>query len=373
MTATVIANWSQTSMVRRTVAQRRRHSNRQRGVAAARRRPVRQLGVATATPDRSIPPGAACYSPPVPKRRSRPVAPLRRVLVATDFSAGAARAVARAARLPMGRGAALTILHVLPVGRTHDERTRLAAAARRALAVATRMARQRVRRSGQADIAIRPLLAAGHPVAEIVRSARRCGAELVVVGRHGERTFRDLLIGSTAERVIRRGDRPVLVVGRPARAPYRRPLVAIDVSASSPYGLQLARRVAGPGASLDVLHAHSVPLEGYMRRAGVSDEIMQAYRAEYQRRAAVALDKFLADALDGNAGGRRVLRRGDARRVILRELQHEPVDLVVVGTHARPGVSHLLLGSVAEAVVRGAGCDVLVARAPVAAAANRSQ
>ena len=55
---------------------------------------------------------------------------------------------------------------------------------------------------------------------------------------------------------------------------------------------------------------------------------------------------------------------GDPAEEILRYASRQPVDLIVVGTHGRTGVSRLLLGSVAERVVRGAGCPVLVVPVP---------
>jgi nucleotide-binding universal stress UspA family protein len=58
-----------------------------------------------------------------------------------------------------------------------------------------------------------------------------------------------------------------------------------------------------------------------------------------------------------------MLRGGDARQVILDVAAERNADLVALGTHGRSGVAHVLLGSVAEAVIRAAGCDVLVARA----------
>ena len=55
---------------------------------------------------------------------------------------------------------------------------------------------------------------------------------------------------------------------------------------------------------------------------------------------------------------------GDPAEEILRYASRQPIDLIVVGTHGRSGVSRLLLGSVAERVLRGARCPVLVVPAP---------
>lgn len=67
-----------------------------------------------------------------------------------------------------------------------------------------------------------------------------------------------------------------------------------------------------------------------------------------------------------NAGVRwnLIVQYGEPRAVILDEAKKRQADLVSIGTHGRTGLSRLLLGSVAEAVIRGAECDVLVARLP---------
>jgi nucleotide-binding universal stress UspA family protein len=97
---------------------------------------------------------------------------------------------------------------------------------------------------------------------EITRSAHHGRAELVVLGRHEEkeRSWRDRLLGTTAERVIRNGDVSVLVVAEPAKAPYRRPLVAVDMSQSSRLALQLALRLQ-----------LALTIDAHFDRASVSD------------------------------------------------------------------------------------------------------
>jgi nucleotide-binding universal stress UspA family protein len=55
---------------------------------------------------------------------------------------------------------------------------------------------------------------------------------------------------------------------------------------------------------------------------------------------------------------------GDPAEEVLRYASRQPIDLIVVGTHGRSGVSRLILGSVAERVIRGARCPVLVVPAP---------
>ena len=75
------------------------------------------------------------------------------------------------------------------------------------------------------------------------------------------------------------------------------------------------------------------------------------------------LDAFLAELPEGARMEPRVRTGGPAREAVA-EAAEWPADLIVVGTHGRAGAARALLGSVAEAVVRDAGCSVLVIPPP---------
>jgi len=80
------------------------------------------------------------------------------------------------------------------------------------------------------------------------------------------------------------------------------------------------------------------------------------------------LERWLDDLDLGGASRQTKVRSGDPRREILRQIEVEPPDLVIVGTHGRSGFERFLLGSVSEAVVRQAPASVLVVPPPSAAA-----
>jgi nucleotide-binding universal stress UspA family protein len=285
--------------------------------------------------------------------------PLGNVLVATDFSVAATRAVERAAQLPISPGSALTVLHVLRPGCRPEGR----ADAKHALGHAVSVAVDAAAHVGRKDVDVFPHLVEGTPFVEIIRGARHGRNELIVAGRHGERTFRELLLGSTAERVIRKGDTSILVVGARIGVSYKRPLVAIDCSDTSRRAVELAWRLVDPGVqALGVVYAYEPIPESAIRRAGFSSEDALQYRLEARREAQSAVETFLA-AGDGAPPANVIVREGDARPEILDVAWRRDADLLALGTHGRSGVAHLLLGSVAEAVIRGASCDVLVARA----------
>jgi nucleotide-binding universal stress UspA family protein len=294
------------------------------------------------------------------RRSPGPVArPLRRLLVGTDFSSGAAATLSRLPYLPLAARAEITIFHVLPAQLSSALRDREAAEAERRLGWEATHLRRELRAAGVKEVRVTTALAQGQPHLEILR--RSASADLVVIGRHGRRPFPDLLVGSTAERVIRKGGVAVLLVAGRARAAYRRPMAAVDLLDTARTTLELAARLVAPaGRVLDVLHVYETPHDQLLR--GVAkDPARAAYHRDCRARARDAATELVGDSDAAPMVRRVVLRRGDPRRAILAASRVRRADLIALGTHGRSGLPHWLLGSVAEAVMCHAGCDVLIA------------
>lgn len=143
--------------------------------------------------------------------------PFAHVLCPTDFSEGAARATELAAELAVSFDARLTLLHVVSTptaaafwyaeGLTYPVEE-IYTAARRELDRSAEIVRR-------AHPAVATVLAGGDPRDEILSSTKELGADLVVMGTHGRRGLERLVLGSTAETVVRMSSVPVLVVGHP--------------------------------------------------------------------------------------------------------------------------------------------------------------
>jgi nucleotide-binding universal stress UspA family protein len=283
---------------------------------------------------------------------------LDHVLVATDLTPGAAPALRRAAALPLHPGATVSLLHVV-AGQVPPRLAELVLGhARELLASAADELRLEAAGRGCPDLHVRCEVVAGTPFVEIVRHARRAGADLVVVGRHGPRPLGDAFVGTTAARVLRKGDVPVLLANADPTGPHERVLVALDLSDASPRVVELALALLPSSVrTLRLVHAYHVAFEGWLRGDALDDA--------RRERAAHALEAARSVTQAAGARGldcRLVIREGDPRTVILEEAVRERCDLVVLGTHARAGLAHALLGSVAEWLVRAAPCDVAVTR-----------
>jgi nucleotide-binding universal stress UspA family protein len=185
-------------------------------------------------------------------------------------------------------------------------------------------------------------------------------ADLVVIGPGMPRNLREKVLGSTADRIVRSTSVPVLVVRLERAAPYRRVVVAADLSPPSLSASKEARAVA-PEASIEHIHAVEMPLafEQALLRAGTSGAEIAAYR---RTRLNVARDRLRAAFAAKDSSGRQRLRivRGDARDIMVRQATNGRTDLVALGTHGRGAVAQALLGSVTRHVLRSAECDVLV-------------
>lgn len=288
---------------------------------------------------------------------------LRSLLISIDLTPGSERVVGRAALLPLAEGARLTLLHVVPKRLPREARRRAEDDARKALEVKAKSLSRMLPKSVVVQQAVR----VGAPAAEIARHAGAMRAELVVLGRGGGRPVRDVFLGSTAERVVRQGRLPVLVVRLPPRTPYRRPALALAIDDAAHDALaQLLRVIPPPRPQVVLVHAYDAPLQGAIYPSLSRDEA-EEYRRYYRKKALLDLAQLLATML-ARAGipprdaphWRTHVLYGPPRMVIERAVRKTSADLLVLGTHGYSGVTHAFLGTVAGDVLREVPCDVLV-------------
>jgi nucleotide-binding universal stress UspA family protein len=199
------------------------------------------------------------------------------------------------------------------------------------------------------------ILEAGPPHRVLSEVSERCDARLIVVGAvTGGPVAR--LLGSTADRVVRKARRPVLVARGDLRLPPRRVLAPVDLSPLSGQafrrGLGLLRSLGG-GAPFPAVEALFV-LSVVQRQTSP-----QFTPEQIDRMAAEKLERFVASQAEGVEVRRRV-RTGNVREEILAELAETGADLMMIGTHGLGGFDRFAIGSVTADVTREAPCSVLV-------------
>lgn len=216
---------------------------------------------------------------------------------------------------------------------------------------------------GEEELAGREVLA-GAPHRLLTEAAGQSGAGLIVLGATGAGPLAAELLGSTADRVLRKATCPVLVVRGELRLPPKRVLAPVDLSALSGdafhCGLHLLAQLAS-GGEVEVRAVYALGfLDALQRRKEGQGE--RASFTDVERHIAGELERFV---LENRPSGlpfevETAVLSGEARFEILDELKAHPADLVVLGTHGRGGLDRLMLGSVAATIARKAPCSVLL-------------
>jgi len=209
------------------------------------------------------------------------------------------------------------------------------------------------------------------PADEIVRYASTRDIDLIVMGTHGHTGVAHLLLGSVAEKVVRIAPCPVLTLRttpgslETARADVTRILVPTDFSPLSDAALEYARLIAAKwGASIHLVHV----LEELIDTASFGSEVFVPDSPEVRAARFKEAQERLAHRV--GTGEREQPRAttevlaGSSTRTIADYAAEHGFDLIVMGTHGRTGLAHLVMGSVAERVVRTATCPVLTVRQP---------
>lgn len=294
------------------------------------------------------------------------IPPLRHIACATDLSAPAAEAADRAALTAAQQGARLSLVHVISSGWADELRAWLTDSAqwqaKLAAETRSRLEAEAARLHRWGGPPATPLLLEGHPVATLTDTVLAQHIDLLAIGARGSNPLHHLLVGTTAERLLRKVACPLLVVRHASEKAYQRALIPLDFSPWSQRAVGLARQLA-PSAQLVLMHSFSIPFEEKLRFAGVDDATLVHYREKARNEARQhMLDFVLTHGLQENEY-QLCLTEGDASQHILTQARERGCDLIVIGKHGRQAAEELLLGSVTKHVVSEAECDVLVSTA----------
>lgn len=202
----------------------------------------------------------------------------------------------------------------------------------------------------------------GEPAPAIVRAADESGADMVVMATHGRTGLAHLLMGSVTQTVLRNISVPVLALrlgqGDPPLNTVERLLWATDLSPVSErargYALALADALGA-----EVMFLHVVPPSDL---PWVGEEPVPTPGSWLEQHLAVLDRELERRQQQAEELGLRVRRKvlvGVPAERIAAEAQAEETHLIVMGTRGRTGLAHVLLGSVAQAVIRQAPCPVL--------------
>jgi universal stress protein A len=154
---------------------------------------------------------------------------------------------------------------------------------------------------------------------------------------------------------------------------FARILVPTDFSPPSEAALATAEALAAQfGAAIHLIHVLEDPYAAALYSADIYGYVPRELKESWRREAQARLDVLLDRPEKAQFRATTNVIFGSPARAIVDYARENAMNLIVVGTHGRGGVAHLLLGSVTERVVRTAECPVLTVRGTAAALATLS-
>ena len=290
------------------------------------------------------------------------MAELKKIIVGHDLRAGGETALRSAAVLARRCSAELRRVHVIEPQHTYqrlshpltshyslEEIAQKSGAKLRALAAGPELAHLQV------EYEVRT----GKPFVELIIARRAWQADLIVVGPASQGAH---FLGSTSERVVRKAMVPVMVAKKTLSGNAKTFLVPTDFSdcarQAAQEALVLAESFHGRIIFLHVVDVYPLYTVGYADEFGVSVPLPPPSPDVIERE----WQGFLSHLPIEKVKWENYTEEGESATAILQKAEEKQADLIVMGTHGRTGLEYMLLGSVAEKVVRRAHCPVLTIR-----------
>jgi len=282
--------------------------------------------------------------------------PYRGILIPTDFSENAENAAFLAGSIARSHGVRLIFLHVIedhadrgvPLRHHDDVDQRLT----------TLRSDERF-----AGVKTSHVIATGDGWDTISRMASEQQVDMIVMGARGQTVLPRLRLGSTADRVLRSADVPVLCVHPDDRTNvehFDTIVVATDCAEPSAIVVAEAARFARQrkqASRIVLVHAYHVPMEYTMGFAAV---LLTEDFAEIESEVVDQLNR-VAEPLRGDGFEVDIVAREGYPVTVIEDVTRDVVArMLVVGTHGRKGLHRVLLGSIAERMVHHAACPVYV-------------
>src|SRR5262245_33186185 len=276
------------------------------------------------------------------------------ILLATDLTDRSERAWQRARQLCRdGRAKRLTLLHVVAAGLPPILSGQQLSGAEAFLA-------DKVAEfdSAGAETRAKVVVRTGDAFSTIIAEGITANTDLILIGAPGKPPYAQTLVGTTAERVIRFGECPVLLVKQPPRGPYGRILVAFDGSDGAMRSLAAALAIA-PAAEFRFVHAWWPPRAAF----AASEDIRRSIDEDNDRLKAMISATVHHGAASQTALARIAIDMVENNPYVVMSNELRWPDLLVMGTHSKGRLaSTASIGQLALHLLNESTCDVLMSR-----------
>ncbi|MDH3709354.1 MAG: universal stress protein [Cyclobacteriaceae bacterium] len=275
---------------------------------------------------------------------------LDKILVAHDFSKSSENVVLTAIGLAKIFHSKISLIHVLPDDIDNEKVKRLLDE------TATHKLTETVKQiSGQGVEIGKSMLKYGSPYDAIIRTAGRERVNLIVIGSGGDLKDAKFQLGTTAHRIIQKSDQPVFVVKEDTPLKVKKMLCPVDFSSNSKRALKnaitMSRRFDAELMVMNVVDLHGAKWFTAEKDSDIEKEKLQKQKEIF--------DAFLAEFNFADLTWQQEIRLGDPPSEILKAIPENDIDLLVMGTAGKTGLSRLVIGSVTEKAIREVPCSFI--------------
>jgi universal stress protein E len=276
---------------------------------------------------------------------------LGKILLATDFSESSDNVIENAVELAKTFQSKIILLHVLPDDIKNEKAKQLLNQA------ATAQLKSVTEKINSAGVETeKSILEYGHHFDKINQVADTVNANIILVGS-GEKMEKDAYkLGTTAEKIIQKSNKPVWVVKKDMPLSVKNILCPVDFSTESKRALEnaiiLARRFK---AKLTIFSVYENYYSSSLRSKVNWEELNEFASSDHMNE----LDSFLGNFNLTDLDWQKEIIGGNPATEILEAISRNQSDLLIMGTTGKSGLSRFLMGSVTEKVIRGVPCSFI--------------
>jgi universal stress protein E len=276
---------------------------------------------------------------------------LDKILFAQDFSATSAKLQTVALQLAKEFKSTVVPIHILPKDINLPKvKELLHSTAQEKLEETRKNFKQ------QGIDVVEPILKYGTPYELIAKGANTVNASVVLVGSGESTSTNAHKLGTTTERLIQYSAKPVLVLKEGCDLDVRTILCPIDFSSTSERALTNALLLARRFKAKLIIQSVS---EKQSSSWFSTNEMVKEENEERLRKLEQDFDSFLKNFTLDDLNWTKLVAQGDVSDEILKAIETNDVDLLVMGSAGRTGLNRLIMGSVTEKVIREVPCSFI--------------
>jgi len=277
---------------------------------------------------------------------------LQKILVPVDFGQASLKAFDTAVMLSGYFLSEITLLHVIPADKVSDETEKLIM--KNIRSEMNKLLNDSVFENVKS---VELLVEKGNPIEQITEVAENKEMNLIIMGEGNHSENEHFKLGSTTERMMQKNEIPLMVVKNEPVKPLKKIICPVDFSESSKRALANAIFLSNRlGAQLTIMNVFT-PVEVFSYWINVDNKkenqlLLQQQKAEF--------DEFMKDFHINKDFHVVKIAQGEPEEEILKEIKNQGIDLLMMGTTGKTGLSKILLGSVTEKVTREVPCNFIV-------------